>query len=52
VGWIALAGLALGLGALAGHAQMTYFSGLLVGAMGLWHLAATLLARTGAARSG
>ncbi len=45
VGWAILAGLTFGLGALAGHAQMTYFSGLLAGAMGLWHLVATLLAR-------
>jgi hypothetical protein len=33
-----LAGVAFGIGTLAGHAQMTYFTVLLIGAVGLWWL--------------
>ena len=40
--WVALAGMAFGVGTLAGHAQMTYFTALLIGAAGLWHLAAAI----------
>ena len=40
--WAILAGAAFGIGTLAGHAQMTYFSALLVGAAGLWHFCAAL----------
>ncbi len=36
--WVVLAGVAFGLGTLAGHAQMTYFTALLVGGAGLWRL--------------
>ncbi|GAB4572682.1 MAG: hypothetical protein Kow0077_12810 [Anaerolineae bacterium] len=43
--WTALAGIAFGVGTLAGHAQMTYFTGLLVGAAGLWHLSRHSTAR-------
>lgn len=40
--WTLLAGTTFGISTLAGHAQMTYFTGLLVGAAGLWHLALAL----------
>jgi hypothetical protein len=35
--WAVLAGVAFGVGTLAGHAQMTYFTALLIGAAGAWH---------------
>ncbi len=46
--WIILAGIAFGLGTLAGHAQMTYFSALLVGGVGLWQLGGAIARQQGA----
>lgn len=43
--WIVLAGVAFGLGTLAGHAQMTYFTALLVSGAGLWRLSGALAGR-------
>lgn len=43
--WVVLAGVTFGISTLAGHAQMTYFTGLLVVAAGLWHLARALRER-------
>ncbi|NPV68746.1 MAG: hypothetical protein HPY64_16555 [Anaerolineae bacterium] len=43
--WIILAGVTFGLGTLAGHAQMTYFTALLVGLAGLWRLGEAVIGR-------
>ncbi len=43
--WVILAGGAFGLSTLAGHAQMTYLVGLLVGAAGLWLLGRAAITR-------
>lgn len=48
--WIVLAGVAFGLGTLAGHAQMTYFTALLTGGAGLWRLGGALAGRRGSRR--
>lgn len=45
--WIVLAGVTFGLGTLAGHAQMTYFTALLAGGAGLWRLGGALARRRG-----
>ncbi|MBN2471512.1 MAG: YfhO family protein, partial [Anaerolineae bacterium] len=45
--WVVLAGAAFGVGTLAGHAQMTYFTGLLVGAAAVWWMGAALVHQNG-----
>ncbi|GAB4478710.1 MAG: hypothetical protein Kow00124_23380 [Anaerolineae bacterium] len=43
VGWALLAGAAFGLGLLAGHAQMSYYTALTVAAIAAWHAGSALI---------
>jgi hypothetical protein len=50
--WVILGGAAFGIGTLAGHAQITYYTVLLIGVIGLWWIGAQVFSLRGQASPG